>query len=130
MKKSAKKILHFIVNPHFLLCFAVAWMITNGWSYILLGLGTYLEIEWMIALSGAYLAFLWLPISPEKIVTLAIAIALLRGWLPRDKKTLAVLRELHAKALRSIKRKKRDRSEKTADPSKSDAKKRNEESDP
>ncbi len=114
MKQAIKKILGFITNPRLLLCFAVAWMITNGWSYVLLGLGTVLQIEWMIAVSGAYLAILWLPISPEKILTLAISIALLRAWFPKDEKTLAVLRELHAKAKSAIKRKKRDRSKKTA----------------
>ena len=81
-----------------MLCWLIAWLITNGWSYILFGVGTYLNIEWMIAVAGAYLTFLWLPISPEKIVTCAIAIALLRWLFPGDEKTLAVLRGWRAKA--------------------------------
>ncbi len=97
MKEKIKKIILFILNPRLLFCFGIAWMITNGWSYVLMGVGTYYGIEWMIAVSGAYLAFLWLPVSPEKLVTVAIAIALLRVLFPKDEKTLAVLRDLHAK---------------------------------
>ena len=97
MREKIKKIAQFLFNPKFLLCFGIGWMITNGWSYILFGLGTWLKSPWMLAISGAYLTFLWLPISPEKIVTLAIAIALLRWLFPHDKKTLGVLYHLSEK---------------------------------
>ena len=90
-----------------LLCFGLAWIITNGWSYIMLGVGTYLDIEWMIAISGAYLAFLWLPITPEKIVTIAIAIVILRILFPNDQKTLAVLKGMREKIKESAKSKKK-----------------------
>ena len=90
----------------------IAWLITNGWSYILLGLGTWLEIGWMIAVAGAYLAFLWFPFSPEKIATFAIALALLRFLFPNDTKTLAVLREWHKKAIDVFRRKKAERAKK------------------
>ena len=98
LKRNLKKTLQFIANPRLILCWVIAWILTNGWSYILFGLGTYYEIEWMIAVSGAYLAFLWLPISPEKIVTCAIAIALLRWLFPGDQTTLAVLRGWYERA--------------------------------
>ena len=106
MKEKVKKIIQFILNPRLLLCFVLAWMITNGWSYLMFGLGTYFKIHWMTALSGAYLAFLWLPVSPEKIVTFAISIALLRWLFPKDEKTLAVLKELYGKAKQAIQKKK------------------------
>ena len=102
LKQNLKKTWQFIANPRLLLCFMAGWMITNGWSYIMFALGTYFEINWMIAVSGAYLAFLWLPISPEKIVTVAIAIALLRWLFPQDEKTLAVLRGWYEKAKAAI----------------------------
>lgn len=98
MKEKLKTVLQFIANPRLLLCIAIAWFITNGWSYVMLGIGTYYNIEWMIAVSGAYLAFLWLPVSPEKIITFAIAIALLRLLFPNDKKTLAILKRFYEKA--------------------------------
>lgn len=72
----------------------------------MLGIGTYYKIGWMMAVSGAYLAFLWLPISPEKIVTVAIAIGLLRLLFPKDEKTLAVLSQMLEKIKSTIKGKK------------------------
>ena len=104
-KETFKTALLFIVNPRLLFCFGIAWFITNGWSYLLLGVGTLYEIEWAIAVAGAYLAFLWLPVSPEKIVTFAIAILLLRWLFPKDEKTLGVLISLRDR----IKSKKNDK---------------------
>ena len=96
-KKYLITILNFLLNPRFLFCFGVAWIITNGWSYILLLLGYLLDIGWMMTLASAYLAFLWLPVSPEKLVTLGIAMTLLKFLFPNDEKTLGILRELHTK---------------------------------
>lgn len=106
-KNKFKKAILFILNPRLLLCLGIAWLITNGWSYIMLGFGTYCQIGWMIAVASAYLAFLWLPISPEKIVTVAIAIALLRWLFPKDEKTLAVLTKMYKKVKNTIKSKKK-----------------------
>ena len=107
IKEKIKKIVQFIANPRFLLCFGLAWLITNGWSYILLGIGTYYGIGWMIGVAGGYLAFLWLPISPEKIVTAFIAMLFLRFLFPNDQKTLAVLREIKDKIKSKIKHNKK-----------------------
>lgn len=96
-KGKIKKGIQFIANPRLIICFGLAWLITNGWSYILLGIGTLLNSSWMIAIASGYLAFLWLPVSPEKLVTIAIAIALLKKLFPNDQKTLGILKELHAK---------------------------------
>lgn len=87
-----KKIVQFIANPHLLLCFGLAWVITNGWAYVLLGTGALLKISWMTAVAGGYMAFLWLPLTPEKIVTVAIALFLLKKLFPNDKKTLQTLK--------------------------------------
>ena len=111
IKMRLKKIVQFLLNPRFLFCFGIAWIITNGWSYILFGLGTYFEIGWMIAVAGAYLAFLWFPFSPEKIATVLIAIFLLKRLFPRDQKTLAVLMKMKAKiktAIANRKKKEKD----------------------
>lgn len=108
----AKKVVIFILNPRFLLCFGIGWIITNGWSYVMLGIGTFYGIEWMVIAAGAYLAFLWLPISPEKIVTVAIAMFLLRIFFPKDEKTLGVLRQMHKKAKEALLAKKKKRKQK------------------
>ena len=110
-----KKLLMFCLNPRFLLCFGLAWLITNGWSYILFALGTWLKSGWMLAVSGAYLTFLWLPISPEKIITVAIAMWLLKVLFPNDEKTLGVLKDMYAKIKQTISKKK-DQAEDNSEP--------------
>lgn len=96
----------FLLNPRFLLCFGIGWIITNGWSYIMLGFGIFLEVQWMIAVATAYLAILWLPISPEKIITFGIAIGLLKLLFPKDQKTLGILVSGYEKAKALLKKKK------------------------
>lgn len=120
LKHNLKKTLQFIANPRLILCWIAAWIITNGWSYIMFGVGSYLDIEWMIAVSGAYLAFLWLPISPEKLVTCAIAIALLRWLFPNDQKTLAVLRGWYEKAKSAVNTRKARKAAEKAEKSSAD----------
>ena len=51
IKDIIKKAVFFIVNPRFLLCFGIAWLITNGWSYVALGFGTYYGIAWLAAVA-------------------------------------------------------------------------------
>ena len=112
IKNFLKKAVMFLLNPRLLLCFGLGWMITNGWSYILLALGTWLKIGWMIAVSGAYLTFLWLPISPEKIITVAIAMWLMKVLFPNDTKTLGVLRDMYAKLKKAVAAKRSQHQEK------------------
>lgn len=102
MRKTVLKIIRFILNPRLLLCILLAWFITNGWSYVALAIGSYFHIIWLMTVSGAYLALLWIPFTPEKIITLAIAIALLQKLFPNDLKTLAVLKELYKKAKSAV----------------------------
>lgn len=92
LKAQARSWGRMLLNPRLLLCLFIAWMITNGWSYILFGLGMLLKINWMSIVGGAYMSFLWLPFTPEKLLTLALAIVLLRLLYPRDQKTLGMLR--------------------------------------
>lgn len=105
MKKNLNKMLKFFINPRLLFCLLVAWFITNGWSYVLFAISSYFHLKWLQGFSGAYLAFLWLPISPEKVVTIAIAIVLLKFIFPNDKNTLAVLENLFYKAKETLKKK-------------------------
>ena len=98
LKDFLKTVFLLIFNPRLLLCLFLGWMITNGWSYVLLGIGILLRVPWMQVVAGAYLSLLWIPFTPEKILTVIIAIFLLRLFFPKDEKTLGVLREMHAKA--------------------------------
>lgn len=106
VKNIIKTVLQFILNPRLLLCLGLAWIITNGWSYVFFAVGTYFGIGWMAAVGGGYMAFLWFPFTPEKLITMVIAIALLRFLFPNDQKTLAILRKLHEKAKLAVKNRK------------------------
>ena len=98
LKRFCKKTAMLIFNPRFLLCFGIGWIITNGWCYIGAALGAYFGIGWLTAFSTGYMALLWVPFTPEKMITLAIAIVLLRFLFPNDQKTLGLLKEMHASA--------------------------------
>ncbi len=78
-------------------------MITNGWSYVMLGLGALLGQEWMLAVAGAYMAMLWFPFTPEKVLTVIIAVVLLRLLFPKDTRTLAVLVSMKERVVRQAK---------------------------
>ena len=106
---TAKLWIRLILNWRFLVCFGIGWMITNGWSYILLGIGYFWEIEWMIWLAGGYLALIWFPLSPEKIITVAIAIFLAHKLFPAHTSALVaeikmVARKGKKKLLKRIKK--------------------------
>ena len=92
LREMVRRWARFLLNPRLLLCLAIAWMITNGWSYVMFGLGMLMKIHWMRVVGGAYMSFLWLPFTPEKLVTVVLAIGLMRLLYPRDRRTLGVLR--------------------------------------
>lgn len=96
VKNLIRRILEFFLNPRLLLCFGIAWFITNGWSYLFAFLGYYLDITWMFVAGISWMAILWFPFSPEKIVTFFITIVLLRWLFPKDQKTLAVIQQKQA----------------------------------
>ena len=99
-----KTIIQFILNPRLLLCFGLAWIITNGWAYITVAISAYFKLEWLAAIAGGYLAALWIPFTPEKIITVIIAIFLLKLIFPNDKKTLEKLHNMKEKAKEEIKK--------------------------
>ena len=98
IKRTVKTIVNLVLNPRFMLCFGIAWIVTNGWAYVATGMAGFLGIDWLLAIGTGYLALLWLPFTPEKIITVAIAILLLRALFPNDQKTLAVLKRLQQSA--------------------------------
>ena len=111
IKYWTKTVIEFILNPHLLLCFGISWIITNGWAYIAAAIAVWLKIDWLAAVSGAYLAALWIPFTPEKIITVIIAIFLLKLIFPNDKKTLEKLHNMKEKIKtkgKQIKNRKKD----------------------
>ena len=84
-KAFIKKWVQFFLNPRLLLCVFIGWMITNGWSYLFVFFGTYFGITWMAVTGAAYMSMLWFPFTPEKIVTLLIAIGLMKLFFPNSR---------------------------------------------
>lgn len=111
-KRMMRRFVSFLLNPHLLICFGIAWMITNGWCYIFIALGNLFKISWMSIAGSAYAAFLWIPATPEKIVTVIISIFLLRLIFPDDKRTLAILEKEFEKVKATLKIKKKEHKDK------------------
>lgn len=57
-----------------IISFAIAWFITNGHAYMLFGWGMIDDIEWMKWYGGAYVAILYMPFTPEKIITIPLGV--------------------------------------------------------
>ena len=92
-----------LTNPHLLICFALAWFITNGWAYAAAGIGYFAGIDWMRNIGMVYLGILWMPGTPEKLFTFAIAIFLLKHILPDDERTLSMLIRKRKQVVKKVK---------------------------
>lgn len=88
-----KKILRFFINWKFLVCFLISWMITNGWCYLFILFGGIFKIVWMRNIGLAYAAILWFPATPEKIITVAIAVVIRKLFFPKDKELEKLIEE-------------------------------------
>ena len=110
IKEWLKKAARVLLNPRLVLCFALAWMITNGWCYLAILIGTWANISWLTLVGSAYAGFLWLPFTPEKIVTVFLSIALLRLLFPKDEKTLKFLKDKLAQLKSGMKQKRANKS--------------------
>lgn len=95
MKQRILKFLKPFLNIKFLISFGLAWMITNGWCYVFIWLGSWLGIKWMFVVGTSYLAFLWMPFTIEKIVTIPLAIFFQTRLFPKDKKLNKQLQEMN-----------------------------------
>lgn len=115
IKKWLKITIEFCLNPRLLLCFGIGWMITNGWAYVATALGLWWDIDWLLGVGAAYLTALWIPFTPEKIITVIIAIFLLKKLFPNDKKTLERLYKMKEKIKSAAKKHKEKRKTKNND---------------
>lgn len=104
-KQERKEQLRALTNPHLLISLGIAWFITNGWAYCAVGIGWYLDIPLLLKTGSVWLGILWMPCTPEKIFTVAIAIGILRLLFPEDTRTLAAVRRRSSRFLALIRRK-------------------------
>ena len=91
LKEKLRPWVRALTNPHLLISVGIAWFITNGWAYCAIGLGAFLEIGWLLKAGSVWAAMLWVPGTPEKLVTFPIAIFILRLLFPNDTRTLAMI---------------------------------------
>ncbi|MBP0971450.1 MAG: hypothetical protein IKX57_05105 [Oscillospiraceae bacterium] len=91
LKQKLRPWVRALTNPHLLISVGIAWFITNGWAYCAIGLGAFLEIGWLLKAGSVWAAMLWVPGTPEKLVTFPIAIFILRLLFPNDTRTLAMI---------------------------------------
>lgn len=97
IKEFLNKLIKLFLNWHFVICFGIAWMITNGWAYVFIILGSSLDISWMFIVGTSYVSFLWMPFTPEKLITIPLAILLLKLFFPKDEKTKKDIENLKEK---------------------------------
>lgn len=79
-----------------MISFGAAWCITNGIWYVLAFAPINLP-EWLIWTSRSYIAFLYLPFTPEKLITIPLAI-FFQIKLFKNEKTQQQLNEMYAQA--------------------------------
>lgn len=83
LKQLKSSTIRYLKDPKPLLSFLLAWLITNGWAYVMLGIGIYTKINWMQVVSSSYLAILWLPCTPEKLVTIPLSVFIYKCFTKR-----------------------------------------------
>lgn len=59
--------------------------------------GGFLKIGWMLKIGTAYYAFLWLPCTPEKLITIPLAIWFHTKLFPKDFKNIQNMNKMLSK---------------------------------
>jgi hypothetical protein len=77
-------------NWRFLISFGLAWMVTNGWCYVFIVLGSVWKIKWMLVVGMSYASFLYLPFTIEKIITIPLGMFFQRVLFKNDMKLKAI----------------------------------------
>jgi len=84
-------------NWRFVISFGIAWVITNGIWYVFAFVPMHLP-EWLIWFSRSYITFLYIPATPEKLITIPMAIFFQTQLFKRDEKTKKQLDEMYRQA--------------------------------
>ena len=79
MKRLLTKIKTYIspfLNWRILIIYLPIWFLMSGWTYLFIFLGTRHHISWMLAAGTFWATMLWLPITPEKLITIPLTLYL------------------------------------------------------
>ena len=83
MKRLWNKIKTYIspfLNWRILIIYLPIWFIMSGWTYLFIFLGTKYHIAWMLAAGTFWATVLWLPITPEKLITIPLTLFIYVKW--------------------------------------------------
>ena len=79
MKRLWNKIKTYIspfLNWRILVIYLPIWFIMSGWTYLFIFLGTKYGVGWMLAAGTFWATVLWLPFTPEKLITIPLTLYL------------------------------------------------------
>ena len=68
------------LNWRILVIYVPIWFIMSGWTYLFIFLGTRYKISWMLAAGTFWATILWLPITPEKLLTIPLTMWIYIRW--------------------------------------------------
>ena len=57
-----------------LIIYLPIWFLMSGWTYLFIYLGTHYQVSWMLASGTLWATILWLPITPEKLLTIPLTL--------------------------------------------------------
>ena len=83
MKRLWTKIKTYIspfLNWRILVIYVPIWFLMSGWTYLFIYLGTRHHIPWMLAAGTLWASILWLPITPEKLLTIPLTLLIYYRW--------------------------------------------------
>ena len=101
--KSIVKKLWIYINPFLnfklLLIYIPIWFLMSGWTYLFIFLGMKYQINWMLISGSTWAGVLWLPCTPEKIITIPLTLLLYtKIFGNKNTKTIEKLNKMHIQA--------------------------------
>ena len=64
------------LNWRILIIYLPIWFITSGWAYLFIFLGSKYNVGWMLTVGTIWTTILWLPFTPEKLITIPLTLYL------------------------------------------------------
>ena len=68
------------LNWRILIIYVPIWFLMSGWTYLFIYLGTRHHVGWMLAAGTFWATLLWLPITPEKLITIPLTLWIYIRW--------------------------------------------------
>ena len=78
--KKIKTYISPFLNWRILVIYVPIWFIMSGWTYLFIFLGTKYSVGWMLAAGTFWATVLWLPITPEKLITVPLTLFIYVKW--------------------------------------------------